>query len=1020
MAGNQQESTVKDSHAQVAKESNQFDASSGQAQACQKKDMTRPMQDSYHPQEVESGWYQWWEAQGYLKPRVGADGQLPADCKGVYVVPVPPPNVTGSLHLGHALTGSIQDSLVRWHRMRGFSVLYNPGCDHAGISTQVVVEKKLWKEQKLTRHDLGREEFIKKVFEWKEEYGNRIYGQQKRLGSSLDWSRATFTMDPKFVNAVTETFVRLHDEGIIYRDTKLVNWCCKLNTALSNLEVENKDLEGKTLMHVPGHDENRKYEFGTIVSFAYPIDGSDSDEKIVVATTRLETMLGDSAIAVHPQDARYKHLAGKFAKHPFNNRLIPIIQDEMVDMEFGTGAVKITPAHDPNDYQVGKKHNLEFINILNDDGLLNANGYPFEGLKRFDARVEVLKALKTKGLYIETKPNKMVLPICSRTGDVVEPMLKPQWYVNCQDMAKDAIQVVKDGRLNIRPKSSEKEWFQWMENIQDWCISRQLWWGHTIPAYFIRIDGKEDLDQSDGNYWVSGRTVDEAMLKAEKKFPEHQGKISLQQDPDVLDTWFSSALWPFAMLGWPEKTRDLELFYPSSLLETGWDIIFFWVARMVFFGRKLTGQVPFKDVFCHAMVRDAHGRKMSKSLGNVIDPVDVTEGATLDKLHSLLEKGNLDPKEVAKAKEGQRKDFPKGIPECGTDALRFTLCNYTGHNRDINMDIARVEGYRKFCNKLWNATRFALMKLGDNFQPDAHVMSVSATKTLQEKWILNRLNAATKEVNKQLGDYNFSLATGACYKFWLNELCDVYIESIKPIVDSAEDGDNQEVLNQKLSVRNTLYTCLEQGLRLLHPFMPFVTEELYQRLGRRSGDCIESIMISPYPEWTEQWEAESADKDFEIVTSVSRSVRSIMQDYGLKNNATVYVVSKQYGGFLRDQLQVLKTLCFAKQLDLSVVDSADQVPHGCVHQSIGDMAQTYLMIKGSLDIDAEIKKLQTKMDKLSVQKEQLVKKMNKPEYSAKVRKEAQEADASKMKAFEAEIETIVASIQNFERINNDS
>lgn len=970
-------------------------------------DTTRPLLNSYQPKAVEAAWYAWWEESGFFKPRYGSDGK--PSSKGTYVIPIPPPNITGSLHLGHGLTNAIQDALIRYHRMRGYTTVYVPGCDHAGISTQVVVEKKIWRESKKTRHDLGREKFIEQVWDWREQFGSRIYNQLRRLGSSYDWSRACFTMDPKFANAVTETFVKLHDEGIIYRDTRLVNWCCKLNTALSNLEVENKELEGRTLLSVPNHD--KKYEFGVIISFSYPVEGSD--QKVTVATTRIETMLGDVAVAVHPQDSRYTHLIGKNLVHPFNGRKIPILADDMVEMEFGTGAVKITPAHDPNDYLVGKRHNLAFINILNDDGTLNENGGIFKGMKRFDARNAVVDALKERGLYVETKPNKMVIPICSRTGDIVEPLLKPQWYVNCQDMAKDAIDLVKNGELNIYPVSSEKEWYSWMEGIQDWCISRQLWWGHTIPAYFVNVEGQVN-ERHDGKYWVSAKTLEEAQMKAYQKFPEiPKDKITLEQDPDVLDTWFSSALWPFAIFGWPETTEELENFYPNSLLETGWDILFFWVARMVFFARKLTGKVPFKHVFCHAMVRDAHGRKMSKSLGNVIDPIDIIQGISLEGLHAQLEKGNLDPKEVSRAKDGQKKDFPRGIPECGTDALRFALCAHTSTNRDINLDILRVEGYRKFCNKLWNATKFALMKLGDDFVPVASIESHSNYETLVERWILHRLNEAIKQVHSALSEYNFMNATTALHKFWLYELCDVYVEAIKPIVDSGDE-------KSKLSARQTLYTCLDQALRLLHPFMPFITEELFQRLPRRENAPVESIMIAEYPDARDNiWKNETSEQQFELVFSAIKAARSIMTDYNLKNNLSLYFsVSSDLFEFFSAEKGMIETLCLGKNLDITIVNIEDQskIPNGCAIVTVNQNLIVNLLVRGKVDFEQEIEKLRQKFQKKLSIKTQLEKQINIPEYENKVAKDVRESNQLKLDTLSTELNALKDNISNFERL----
>ncbi|KAK8402181.1 hypothetical protein O3P69_001346 [Scylla paramamosain] len=680
----------------------------------EKKDVNVELPAQYSPRYVEAAWYDWWKKEGFFKPEYGRN--LNEDNpKGKFVMVIPPPNVTGTLHLGHALTNSVEDAICRWNRMKGRTTLWVPGCDHAGIATQVAVEKKVKREEGITRHDLGREEFMKRVWQWKNEKGHRIYHQLEKMGSSLDWDRTCFTMDPGPQEAVKEAFVRMHEDGTIYRSNRLVNWSCTLKSAISDIEVEKKELAGRTELPVPGYAE--KVEFGVLVNFAYQVEGSE--DRVVVATTRIETMLGDTAVAVNPKDERYKHLHGKTLVHPFTDRRLPVLQDDFVEMDFGTGAVKITPAHDPNDYEVGKRHNLPFLNIFTDDGHIVEGYQQFTGMKRFEARRAVLEALKEKGLYVETKDNPMVVPICSRSKDVIEPMIKPQWYVKCGAMAQKAVEAVKSGELEIIPKMHEKTWYHWMEEIRDWCISRQLWWGHQIPAYFVTFDPSvpQQKQQDNDEYWVSGRTEEEARQKAASKFNVSPDKIKLQQDPDVLDTWFSSGLFPFEVMGWPKETKDMELFYPNTLLETGHDILFFWVARMVFFGQHILGKLPFKQVYLHAMVRDAHGRKMSKSLGNVIDPMDVIYGISLQDLHKQLdENSNLDPKEITKAKEGQKCDYPQGIPECGTDALRFALCAYT-QGRDINLDVLRVNGYRNFCNKLWNATKFAMMNIGKGFKP---------------------------------------------------------------------------------------------------------------------------------------------------------------------------------------------------------------------------------------------------------------------------------------------------------------
>ncbi|CAG8502365.1 16095_t:CDS:10, partial [Acaulospora colombiana] len=939
-----------------------------------KSNSAEPMASSYNPKAVESSWYAWWEKQGFFEPELTSDGKIKPE--GIFVVPVPPPNVTGSLHIGHG------------NRMLGKTVLYNPGIDHAGISTQSVVEKKLWVEKQQTRHDIGRKEFIDEVWKWKNLYVN-YECKMKRLGGSFDWSRSVFTMDEKLSNAVVGTFCRLQEEGTIYRATRLINWCVRLNTALSNLEVENKELTGRTLLSVPGYDPEEKVEFGVLTSFGYPIE--NSDEKIIVATTRPETMLGDTGIAIHPLDERYKHLHGKFAIHPFNGRRIPIVLDDViVDMTFGTGAVKITPAHDFNDYEVGKRHNLEFINIFNDDGTLNENGSPFQGKKRFHVRKEVVEALKEKGLFFGTQDNPMTIPTCAKSGDIIEPVLKPQWWVSCSTMAADAMKAVTDGKLRITPKTSEKDWFRWLGNIQDWCISRQLWWGHQVPAYFIKIENR-DQDHSDGAYWVSGRSKEEAMEKAKKKFPDVN--FELEQDPDVLDTWFSSGLWPFSIFGWPEETEDLKNFYPTSLLETGWDILFFWVARMVMMGIKLTGQVPFNEVFCHAMVRDAHGRKMSKSLGNVVDPVDVIQGISLEKLHAKLYEGNLDRREIEKAKAGQKADYPNGIPECGTDALRFALCAYTSTGRDLNLDILRVEGYRKFCNKLWNATRFALMKLGEDFHPKPNSRK-SGKESLPENWILHKLNQAVINTNKALHERNFMNATTSVYSFWLYELCDVYIEVIKPIIDAdiAIPGNAE----RKSSAKDTLYTCLEAGLKLLHPFMPFVTEELYQRLPRRPNDNVQTITKAKYPLEEPEYNNPEAEEQFDLTFSIVKAARSLTVEYNIQSNASLFIqaASEPLVKFLSTQEQNIITLVKGAK-SVHVLQKGESIPAGCSLSTVTDEIDVMLLVKGFVDIDAEIVKFQSKLDKTTRALDSLQKKVTILDYESKVPKDVRETNETK-------------------------
>nr|XP_028575627.1 valine--tRNA ligase isoform X1 [Podarcis muralis] len=975
----------------------------------EKKDVESPMPDSYSPQYVEAAWYQWWESQGFFKPEYGRRSVSEPNPKGLFMMCIPPPNVTGSLHLGHALTNAIQDSLTRWHRMKGETTLWNPGCDHAGIATQVVVEKKLWKEQRKTRHDLGRELFVEAVWKWKTEKGDRIYHQLKKLGASMDWDRACFTMDPKLSNSVQEAFIRLHEEGVIYRSTRLVNWSCALNSAISDIEVDKKELTGRTLLPVPGYEN--KVEFGVLVFFAYKIEGSD-DEEVVVATTRIETMLGDTAVAVHPKDPRYKHLHGQRVLHPFTAKCLPIVCDDFVDMEFGTGAVKITPAHDPNDYEVGLRHGLDFITIIDETGCLVNVPPTFQGMKRFDARRAVFQLLKDAGLVRDVKDNPMVVPICSRSKDVVEPLLKPQWYVRCDTMARGAAEAVRRGDLRIVPDFHLKTWFNWMDNIRDWCISRQLWWGHRIPAYFVTVNDPSvpPGEDTDGRYWISGRTEQEVKEKAAKVFKVPAEKISLRQDEDVLDTWFSSGLFPFSIFGWPNPSEDLQIFYPGTLLETGHDILFFWVARMVMLGLKLTGKLPFREVYLHAVVRDAHGRKMSKSLGNVIDPLDVITGITLEGLHAQLLESNLDPSETERAKQGQKSDYPNGIPECGTDALRFALCAYTSQGRDINLDVNRILGYRHFCNKLWNATKFAIRGLGDGFKPQPRP-EPSGSESLIDRWILSRLSHAVELCDAGFQAYDFPGITTAVYNFWLYELCDVYLECLKPVFASPDEAAIQ-------TARNVLYTCLDAGLRLLSPFMPFVTEELFQRLPRRSPSDPPSICVTPYPS-TEQycWRDEGLDHTVDFALSIIRAVRSLRADYNLtKTKADCFLQCLDPGTARSVSCcsSYIRTLSSSNQV--LVLEPGQAPPPGCAVAIASDKCTVHLLLKGLIDAEKEISKLASKKAELQKQILRLQERMGSPDYAAKVPAKVQEADAAKLKQSETELRKSEEAIENFKKM----
>lgn len=810
----------------------------------QRKDIRSELASTYVPRQVEHSWYSYWEHSGFFKPEY--DQKLQARLEGYtkdlpsdkFVMVIPPPNVTGTLHIGHALTCAIQDCLVRWNRMRGLTTLWVPGSDHAGIATQVVVEKKIQRELNKSRHDLGREAFIAEVWKWKKEKGDFIYDQLRRLGCSLDWDRAVFTLDDKMVRAVNEAFKRLFKSGHITRNRRLVNWSCKLKSAISDIEVDHEELTERKSLQVP--DYEKRIEFGIMDTFAYDVyneDKSATTNRIWVSTTRLETMLGDTAVAVHPGDERYKELVGRFVRHPFCDRQIKIISDERVEKEFGTGAVKITPAHDYDDYQKGITHNLEFIDIFTDDGLIVEGYGKFSGMKRFDARFAIRRELKTLGLIEEDKPKShaMKVPICSRSKDIVEPRIKEQWFMDCEEFARKALELSESGELNI-PKSHMNKWRRWIdpESIKrhPWCISRQLWWGHRIPAY------KASLKNHTSHAWVCGTDLDDARKEAKVALNvTDPDEIELVQDEDVLDTWFSSGLFPFGVFGWPdESSKDLQHFYPTQLLETGEDIIFFWVARMVMFGLALTDQLPFKDVYLHSIVRDAEGRKMSKSLGNVIDPLDVISGTTLEDLHGKLKDSNLDPKEFERALQGQKKLFPKGIPELGTDALRFKLCEYCTGAGDIHLRIDQLAGDRLLCNKIWQACKFTFINL-DNFKWD--LKSITTGRSKEDDDILRKLLKAVAEANHGLASYTLRQTTIACRTFWRENLCSSYIEYIK-----------QQKKDDKLSLasKQTLLICLDTGLRMLHPLMPFITEELFQRLmARFSSDEIPSICVASYP-----------------------------------------------------------------------------------------------------------------------------------------------------------------------------
>lgn len=918
------------------------------------------MEKTYQPQSIEQPIYTRWEENNYFAP--SGDGTP-------FSIMIPPPNVTGSLHMGHAFQHSLMDAMIRRARMQGKRTLWQPGSDHAGIATQMVVERQL-AAQNQTRTELGREKFLEKVWEWKGQSGGTISDQMRVLGDSVDWTKERFTMDPGMSAAVQEVFVRLYDEGIIYRGQRLVNWDPKLHTAISDLEVLSEE------------------ENGFMWHFRYPLaDGvktADGKDYIVVATTRPETMLGDSAVAVAHDDERYSDLVGKEIVLPLVGRRIPIIVDEYVDKEFGTGCVKITPAHDFNDYEVGKRHDLPMLNIFTDDAAIN-NEAPekYRGLDRFEARKVIVKDFEALGLLEKIADHKLKVPRSERGNTVVEPYLTKQWYVAVETLAKPAIEAVENGDIQFVPKQWENTYFSWMRDLQDWCISRQLWWGHQIPAWY----------DADGKFYV-GQSEEDVRQKYDLA-----ADIELVQDEDVLDTWFSSALWTFATQGWPEKTEDFEQFAESDVLVTGFDIIFFWVARMIMMTLKFTDKVPFKTVYITGLIRDERGDKMSKSKGNVIDPLDLINGIDLESLVAKRTYGMMQPRLAEKVEKNTRETYPEGMPSYGTDALRFTLCSLASGGRDIKFDLNRLEGYRNFCNKIWNATRYVLMNTEDQ---DCAQNGAEVELSLADKWIISRLQHAEEAVNKAYDTHRFDLAAQAIYEFMWHEYCDWYLELSKPVL-----WDENSTPVQLAGTRRTLVRVLEAFMRLAHPMMPFITEEIWQRIAPLAGQTGETVMTQTYPETDEAKKNAEAEADVEWLKGVIEGVRNIRGEMNIAPSKPLEVFFRN--GSEQDKVRMEANLAFLQKLakieSVTWLEAGAEAPMSAT-ALVGEM-EVLVPMAGLIDKEAELARLQKEIDKASKDLQRIEGKLGNESFVAK----APEAVVEKEKAKCEDLKLVVARLE---------
>lgn len=892
------------------------------------------MEKTYTPESIERTCYQTWESQGYFKP---------SETGKPYCIMLPPPNVTGSLHMGHGFQNTLMDAMIRYQRMNGHATLWQPGTDHAGISTQLVVEGQL-QQQGLSRKEMTREAFLEKVWQWKETSGSQITQQMRRIGSSVDWSKERFTMDDGLSKAVLKVFVQLYDEGLIYRGTRLVNWDTKLGTAISDLEVLSEE------------------ESGFIWHIRYPV--VDSDESLTVATTRPETLLGDSAVAVHPEDERYQHLIGQYVHLPLCGRTIPIIADEYVDPAFGTGCVKITPAHDFNDYEVGKRHQLPMFSIMTKKGTINRHApLQYQGMERFIAREKIIQDLTTEGCLVKTEPHQLKVPRGEKSGSIIEPLLTDQWYVKMKPLAEPAIAAVKKGEIRFIPEQWTKTYEQWMHHIEDWCISRQLWWGHRIPAWY-------DLQ---GKVYV-GYSESDVRFKYQL-----DANIALKQDEDVLDTWFSSALWPFSTLGWPERTPELEKFYPTSALFTGFDIIFFWVARMIMMGLKFTGKVPFRDIFITGLICDHEGKKMSKSKGNVLDPIDIIDGISLEK---LIEKrtSNLMLQSVKESIiKATKTQFPEGIAAYGTDALRFTYCALASNTRTVRFDIQRVEGYRNFCNKLWNAARYVFSHtLEEKIDFEDGPFQYSPA----DVWILSKLQQVIQQTEQHYHQYRFDLLANTLYEFVWHEYCDWYLELSKTVL-YGEEASNA----MKRAARHTLLHVLTQILKLLHPIMPFITETIWLKIPKSSDEQADSIMLTQYPIVEKNQIHLEIEAEFDWLKKLIQAVRTIRSEMSISPAKRIPLLLHHATSAHLSKIEKYQTILstFLKLTHIAVIKAGEEPPVSA--SAVLEDLELLIPMSDLIDKEAELQRLTKELQKLEQEIRRAETKLHNPAFTDKAPKE---------------------------------